>query len=208
MGDLVVLVADADIKQAVRGLLSRSESLGIRPCEPRLQRHPMRDSGCHTGAAEMLRPLGRSYRFALVIFDHHGCGSDEPREAIEQRVEESLAASGWEQDRCKAIVIEPELEAWLWNGSPHVAEALGWGTDYRGLQRYLRRRGLWPDGAPKPLDPKSAMRLALRGAPMGTPRWTSDRFSRIARRTTLANCTDPAFVELRATLRRWFPSRS
>lgn len=208
MGDLVVLAPDADIEQAVGGLLSRSESLGIRPCEAVVRRHPMRDSGCLTSAADLLRPLRGRHRCALVIFDHHGCGSDEPREVIQRRVEESLATSGWGQDGCKAIVIDPELEVWLWNGSPHVAEALGWGTDYRGLQRHLHKRGLWPIGAPKPPAPKAAMRAALRDAPVGGSRWRSHRFSRIAERTTLANCADPAFVEFCATLRRWFPPSS
>lgn len=208
MSDLVVLAPDADIEQAVSGLPSRSQSLGIRPCSALVQRHPMRDSGCRAGAAELLRPLRLSHRFALVVFDYRGCGSVAPRSVIQERVEASFIGSGWEQGSCKAIVIEPELEMWLWNGSPHVAEALGWGTDYRGLQQHLRKRGLWPSGAPKPPAPKSAMRAALRDAPGGGSRWRSHRFSRIAKQTTLAGCTDPAFVEFCATLRRWFPPSS
>lgn len=205
MNDLVVLVPDADIEQAVSGLVSRGESLGIGSCRALVRRHPMRDSGCRTAAAEFLRPLRGSHRFALVIFDHHGCGSDESREVIQQRVEASLVASGWAKKCCKTIVIAPELEVWLWNGSSHVAEALGWRTDYRGLRQYLEKRGLWPSGAPKPPAPKSAMRTALRDAPTGASRWRSNRFSQIAKQTSLAGCTDPAFVEFRTTLRRWFP---
>ena len=206
MNDLVVLTPDADIEQTVRGLLSRTESLGICRCEYEVKRHPGHDPGCRTSAAELLHSLRNNFRFALVIFDRDGCGSSEPREAIQQSVEASLRKNGWEC-RSKVIVIQPEVEAWLWNGSPHVAEALGWRSDYLGVRRLLQKKGLWPAGVTKPPDPKQAMRVAMDNAPVaGSRMWGANRFRRLAKLTTLTGCTDPAFVELVQTLRSWFPA--
>lgn len=200
-----MLVPDADIKQTVRGLFQRSERLGIAPCEPRLLRHPERDPGCRTRAAEVLQKFRSSHAFALVIFDRHGCGSGAPREAIQEEVERSLITSGWDRDRVKAIVIAPELEVWLWNGSPHVSQALGWRHDYAALRRHLEHEHLWGGDSPKPAAPKRAMRTALKNAPHRQKRRSARLFFDLARRTTLAGCTDPAFLELRRTLRTWFP---
>ncbi len=206
MADLVVLVPCADIEKTVQGLLERG-SLGIRGVSFLVVRHPMRDSGCRDGAAELLRPQRGEHRRALVIFDRHGCGSDDAREVIQQTVERKLVLSGWKPECCKAIVIDPEVEAWLWNGSPHVARALGW-RSYTRLRRYLRRACLWPADAPKPPDPKRALKRALRAAPTRRGTWNEQDFLQLARRMTLRGCVDPAFVELRDTLRRWFPPDS
>ena len=205
MNDLVVLVPDADIEQAVRGLFHRSASLGIRPCAPFLLRHSGRDPGCRKEAPRVLQKFRSSHSRAMVIFDRHGCGSAAPREAIQKEVEGGLMASGWDRDRIKAIVIAPELEVWLWNGSPHVSRALGWKGDFAGLRRYLEGRRLWTNDGPKPADPKRAMRAALENAPHPQKRRSARLFFDLARRTTLAGCTDTAFLELRKTLRTWFP---
>lgn len=204
MTDLVVLVPDADIEQTVRGLLARGRSLGSRTVSFTVVRHLMRDSGCRDGAAEVLRSQRGGHRFALVIFDRHGCGSDDARDSIQREVEQNLVRTGWERQCCRAIVIEPELEAWLWNGSVHVARALGW-SRYAELQRHLRRAGLWPADAPKPPDPKQALKTALRAAPTRRGRWNQQDFLQLARETSLRRCVDQAFLELTSTIRRWFP---
>lgn len=203
MADLVVLVPCADIEKTVQGLLERG-SLGIRGVSFLVVRHPMRDSGCRDGAAELLRAQRGGHRFALVIFDRHGCGSDDAREAIQETVERKLVLSGWKPECCKAIVIEPEVEAWLWNGSPQVADALGW-PSYTRLRRHLEHVGLWQAGARKPAKPKQAAKKAREAAPVGVKRWNPRSFERLARTTTLDGCMDPAFRELTSTIRRWFP---
>ena len=68
-------------------------------------------------AVERLRNFVRDHRYAIVVFDKHGCGNpEESRESVRDAVERSLSRNGW-PDRCKAIVIEPELETWIWNRS-------------------------------------------------------------------------------------------
>ena len=103
-----MLVPDADIEQAMYGLLVRADSIDIAPVDFEVRRHVNRDSGCRTDAAKFLRPFSRTYRHALVVFDRHGCGSRGTREEIQEQVEIDLARNGWE-NRSKAIVIDPEL---------------------------------------------------------------------------------------------------
>ena len=159
--DLFVLVADLDIVNAIEGLLGRPQSLGIGTPDFDIERHPRRDSGCRTGADNHLWPFRNMYRYALVVFDRHGCGSDDPRAEIQREVELLLEQGGW-QGRSKAIVIDPEIEAWVWNASPRTADVLGWDGDYPRLRGWLEAQGCWPQGCPKPPEPKKAMKMAIR----------------------------------------------
>ena len=93
-GDLLVLVADLDMEQAVKGLLARPESLEMAPVKFEIRRHPRRDSGCRTGAVEYLRAFLGSYRHALILFDLEGSGSDRAREEARREVEAVLSRSG------------------------------------------------------------------------------------------------------------------
>lgn len=47
-------------------------------------------------------------------------------------------------------------------GSDEVSGILGWDSNYGGLKAWLAGKGLFPDGATKPPDPKKAMKEALR----------------------------------------------
>jgi hypothetical protein len=197
--DLIVVTADADARVALETLLSRNHSLGIRPAKFRCVRYPGRDAGCRSRVHDFLRPFCRQYDHALVVFDRHGCGDDRERDAIEADVEVRLSANGW--DECAAVVIDPELEAWVWSPSPVVGHALGWTGNEPQLRSWLHDRGMLRGGSAKPNVPKEAMHAALRKA--GRP--TSPAiFAEIAGHVSFANCVDPAFEKLVATLRKWF----
>lgn len=199
--DLFVLAADRDIANAVKGLLGRPQSLKIGKLSFDIERHTGRDSGCRARADAYLQSFRDKYRYALVVFDHYGCGSDLPRTQIQSEVEQQLGASGW-QGRSKAIVIDPEIEAWVWNASPRTAGVLGWNSGYPRLQGWLEAQGCWPRGCPKPPCPKEAMEMTIRKTRV---RKSSRLFSCIAARASLRHCADPAFDEFRTTLRSWFP---
>ena len=200
--DLVVLVPDLDIAGTMESLLNRTESIGIRPVSFSVSRHLRRDAGCRTGAVERLREFIRDHRYALVMFDKDGSGDPrESRESIRDDVELRLSKNGWE-NRCRAIVIEPELEAWIWSGSRHVPEVLGWQGDYANLRDRLAALDLWSADVPKPSDPKRALKAVLRKT--RTP-LSAKLYRRLADRVSVRRCADPAFNELRATLQRWFP---
>lgn len=203
--DLVVLVADADWQEVVRSLLQRWKSLGIRRISASVRRHPRHDPGCRIGASQYLRPFLTSHKHALVVFDRDGCGDPGSRTEIRDAVATDLSANGW-RDRSGVIVIEPELESWLWSDSPHVAAALGWGAKQRELRSFLASRALWPSGSPKPPDPKRAAEVAIGGAQVPRkPRRSAAWFGALAEKVSLSHCRDEAFLEMRGTLRRWFP---
>ena len=200
--DLVVLVPDLDLSGTVRCLLNRPESIGIRPVSFLIDKHPQHDGGCRSDAVQRLRRFIRDYRYGLVIFDKDGSGNPrESRDAIEHDVELQLSRNGW-PDRCKAIVIEPELEAWIWNGSEYVAQVLGWKGGYASLRDWLGNRGLWSPETPKPADPKRALEVVLQTTKK--PR-SASLYRKIAETVDLHHCDHPAFNELKSTLQRWFP---
>jgi hypothetical protein len=200
--DLVVLAADVSIEATLRGLLGRPKAIGIRPLQFDSHAHPRRDPGCYREAHEFLAPLRDQYRHALVVFDRNGSGSTEPPEVIEEQVRGLFDASGW-NGRADVVVIDPELEVWVWSDSPKVDEALFWAGREPALRAWVRSRGLWPDGRPKPVDPKRAVQLALEEVRIPL---SSSVFSRLAATVSFERCVDPAFGRLRERLRAWFPA--
>ncbi len=199
--DLVILVPDSDTHWTMRGLLGREPaSLGFRELDFNVLPHPEKDPGCRLRAPEFLRPLCRQYRHALVMFDREGSGRDsEPREELEKAVERQLTTA-WD-DRAAAIVLDPELEVWVWSDSPHVETVLGWKGKTPPLRAWLEQQGLWTPGASKPARPKEAVEAAMRKAKK--PRSPS-RYQDLASQVSIQRCQDPAFAKLLATLRRWF----
>jgi hypothetical protein len=199
--DLVALTADANMAQAMSGLLARSASLEIRPLTFDVLVHPQRDPGCLRRAGDILRPLVHLYDHAMVLFDHEGCGQENVA-AIElaNRLRNELENMGW-RDSAEAIVFEPELEQWVWTNSPHVARVLGWANREPDLRAWLHDHGHWPDEAPKPPRPKEAMEAALFFARI--PR-SSALYRELANNVSLQSRSDPWFLRFSGTLRRWF----
>ena len=198
--DLIVLVADLDAENTITTLLDRSHSLGTRSIVYDWVRHTERDPGCCRGSVNMLRRYQTSHAHALVIFDHHGSGREkEDREAIEHRVEEELKGSGW-GDRAAVIVLDPELEIWVWSDSPEVCGALGWNSR-SDLDAFLLQEGWIDEGQVKPTQPKEAMTAALKQS--RTPR-SARIFEQLAENVSLNRCSDPAFTKLKTVLQGWF----
>lgn len=157
---LIVLAADKHIASVLETLLSRPSDLGIHAMSFDVRRHPESDPGCRTRSAEFLRPLINSYRRALVVFDHRGCGDEEKSPAeVREEVEDELGRNGW-RERSRAIVIDPELESWVWSRSGRVAHVLGWGRSFEPLREWLQAEGFWPAPQLKPSDPKRAVEQA------------------------------------------------
>jgi hypothetical protein len=199
--DLVVLAADQSIEAALRGLLSRPNAIGMRPVDFDTLTHPRRDPGCRLQAHELLSPFCGLYRHALVVFDREGSGGTEPALAMEDALRQLLHGRGW-KSRAEVVVIDPELDVWVWSDSPRVSEALQWTGRKPPLREWLRFRGLWPAGQPKPTNPKAAVLMALRD--VGIPP-SSSIYLRLATSVSVVRCVDPAFDRLRAHLRTWFP---
>jgi len=199
--DLAVLIADKNMEGALRGLLSRPQSLGLRDISCDLYVHPERDPGCLRRGHDFLRPFSQRYAHGLVVFDREGSGQETiDRSLLEQQVELRLASAGW-NDRAAAVVIDPELEVWVWNDSPHVESALGWEAGGLALRDWLKQKGWLLEGANKPIQPKKAVEEALRIS--RRPR-SSSIYHQLAQRVSFDRCIDPSFLRLRQILVRWF----
>lgn len=206
-----MVVADLDAEVAIRTLLlDRQPALGIRlDFDPGgrplgdLLRYSGRDCGCRKDAVELLREPQRTHEHAVLLFDQHGSGAEEQdRTQVEADIEEKLYASGWPEGSVAAIVIQPELEAWVWSDSPHVARSMGWESDIKALRKHLEACGFWPRGSAKPHDPKAAMEIALRQRKKA---FNATIFSQLAGQVGLGRCRDASFAKFRKTLQQWFP---
>lgn len=198
--DLIVLAADKDTEQALAALLRRTQALGIRDVRHRLIVHPQKDPGCYHSGEALLRPFLGEAEHALVILDlaWEGAPSADAT-ALEAAIVERLRPSWGDRGAC--VVIDPEVEAWVWSDSPHVDEVLGWRERTPSLRRWLEQEGLWAEGRAKPTDPKTAFRRALR--PVKIPP-SAALFGKLAERVSVRRCEDPAFARLLARLRAWF----
>jgi hypothetical protein len=91
---LIILTADKDAQFAIRELLHRHADLGIRSIEVDVVAHPHHDGGVFKRAHDFLRPFLKWQR-ALVVLDHDGSGrEDEPREMVEEAIEQRLTSNG------------------------------------------------------------------------------------------------------------------
>lgn len=200
--DLVILVADKNMEFAVKGILDRSKAIKIREVTPLFHVHPENDPGCLLRGHLFLSLFVNQYAHALILLDREGCGKDSStREALEAEIEMQLAQCGW-GNRAAAIVIDPELEMWVWSDSSHVNSVLGWEGKSPTLRDTLKNKGYLSEGKVKPERPKEAMEYALRTA--RKPR-SSSLYFQIARKVSLERCLDPSFVKLKRILQDWFP---
>lgn len=195
-----MLVPDLDYEVGIRALLARHQDLQISPITFGLVRHPHRDPGVRTRAHDLLRPLCRGTARALVLLDYQGCGAHSPPPDLELEIELRLRQNGWEGDRARVVVVDPELEIWLWVRSPLLGQLLGW--EAGALFEWLETEALWPRGSPKPPSPKRAFRSAIHRAGRSP---SASMFKTAAERIDFRGCEDRAFLRLLGALRAWFP---
>jgi phenylpyruvate tautomerase PptA (4-oxalocrotonate tautomerase family) len=207
----VILVADNNMAATFRGYFARDQwhrSLGCAPFDfnPDLGKDLLvdeggNDPGVYNRSHELLRPYLKSHQHALVALDCEWEGSPGQKTIIEH-ITDQLVASGWKKDAVKVIAIEPELENWLWQNNPLVAEALRYRSQ-PDLRSLLEQQGFWPADVAKPPRPKETAEWVLRQT--RRPR-SSAIYEELAGRISVKGCTDTAFLELNDTLRAWFPA--
>lgn len=203
--DLIVLTACKNAQFAIQGILGRQQSLSIRSASADAFVHPERDPGCAKNGVDFLRSQVRRYQHAILMFDFEGSGLQENPDAVVTRLFGALAASGW-GNRAEVILVNPELEAWVWSDSPHVEQVLGWAGRIPSLKSWLVDQG-WIATAEqiKPARPKEAVEAALQEVNVTR---SSSLYRELASKVSLQRCTDPAFVRLVTALRKWFASGS
>lgn len=203
MIDLVSLVADKSMEAAIQGLLRRPQSLGICAIEFETVVHPEHDPGCFHHARKLLDGYVRKAAHALIVLDLAWEGAPaRDGAALERALEASLTgyAEGW----ARAVVIEPELEAWVFTDSPHVPRLLGQEGPFAELRRTLAVEGLWGQDQAKPGDPKRAVEWLLYRAKQ--PR-SSSTYRKLAETVSLQGCRDRSFLRTSRLLQDWFGTR-
>jgi hypothetical protein len=200
MKDLVILVADKNMQFALKGALSRPIAMGIRPLSYEFRVHPGRDGGVRKTGPEILALERRVFNHALLILDFEGSGTELlAAPPLEHQLDARL--QGHWQDRARAIVIEPELDIWVWGSDNALEAAIGWSESLH-IRGWLQQRGFDFDKNGKPARPKEALEDALRKSRL--PR-SSAIYEHIANRISLHRCADRAFLRLKNQMVTWFP---
>ena len=207
MRELVILVADGTMKAVFDAFFGRERwdlrlqcgAFDLWPQEDIFHDPLHTDGGVHKSAQELLRPYLNTHSRAIVVLDQQ-FGGERPAEEVRDETLKNLQANGWAEDRCSVIVIDPELEVWLWQDNPNVSQAIGFTGP--SLRNHLQGNGKWPTGASKPLDPKDTIQELIK--PHKALK-TKVVYSRIARTVSVVGCIDPAFLLFADTLRGWFP---
>jgi hypothetical protein len=207
MRDCIFLLADTNMKAAFEGFLCREQfhrSLGCGAFSFNANLDLVvaagdNETGLYTRGHELLRPYVKTHAHAIVVLDAEWDASPGAA-AISAHVSINLHKSGWNKNNCKVIVIDPELENWIWQRNDHVACALGIDSS----SNFSKAIGLdvWPDGQAKPNKPKETLEAVLRDKRI--PR-SSSIYKNITSRISASNCHDQSFQLLQSTLQSWFP---
>jgi hypothetical protein len=202
MQDLVVLTADKNMQFALRGALLRAEALGIRPITFDFRVHAGRDGGARSSGADVLRSERRRFGCALLVLDFDGCGASagQTPDDVESELDSQLELVWGGQ--AKAIVIDPELETWVWGSNNALHAALGWPLQ-EPVRDWLLRKGYTIGANGKPDQPKEAFKALV---PVHQMPRSSALYESITEKISLASCKDASFQRLRQTLQRWFPA--
>ncbi len=213
MRDIVFHLADRHMEEGLRAFFSRQDWHHVLKCR-RFEVDPMSNSDFYRVAGETdgglwkhahknLHIFKEQYRHAVIMLDAEFDPQPGPN-VLRADIGKAMLASGWDEDRFGVVVIEPELEAWLWAPNHNVARAFGH-ANFEELRTFLESEGLWDPGAPKPHSLKAARDRAARrgGKRTGGPIFRSV-FEHISRRA-LDACVEHGLKTLRMMLGTWFP---
>ena len=196
---LIVLTADTQQKQTVATLLShRWQSLGIRQIQAEIFSHPRHDPGVYHDAGNFLAPFAKQYSHALVLIDAEWGGSPLDVAKIKKKIQFDLDENGW-KGRSAVIVLNPELEIWVWNQSLHVPKLLN--ADWNTIKKIGRQKAYWNANENKPTRPKELLEAVLRQT---NKKRSSSLFVRLAQKVGLESCKDASFNRFRKVLCEWF----
>ncbi len=213
MRDVIFHLADEHMEKGLKAFFARGNwhyAIGCRRFaidpsdENDIYRVPGHtDGGIWKHAANNLRPFREQYQYAVIILDADFEPHPSPQQ-LRADISADMIASGWPTDRFTVIVIEPELEAWLWSPNQTVATAFGH-ENFDQLRARLAAENLWDNGQPKPNDLKRARDRAakLGGKKTGGPIFKGV-FSAISNRACNL-CVEPGFKAMRTALQKWFP---
>jgi hypothetical protein len=206
MRDCFFIVADANMEYTLRGMLSRERfdltlQCGSFAFDARLDLLVAvgdNDPGLFQRIESYVRPVRASHAHLVVMIDAEWAGSPGAAK-IRTHIVEGCLRSGWSEDDVVAVVMDPELENWMWQDSPVIESVVGYSGP--SLRQHLAASGAWPLASAKPPRPKETLEAELRRNRI--PR-SSALYRKVAEKVSVKSCVDPAFADLRAALQRWF----
>jgi hypothetical protein len=209
--DCVFLLADKNMRASFEGFFSRQGfhhslkcgRMDIDPTQDLIVAAGDNDPGLYTRAHEILRSFINTHQHAVVVLDAKWSGSPGAAD-ICAHIGSMLSASGWPADRFTVIVIDPELENWIWQRSIHVAKEIGF-ESLHDMETDIDLSRAWPDEQYKPTSPKDTLEAILRKKRI--PR-SSAIYKKITSQVSVSDCRDSAFLLLAGKLREWFPPDS
>ena len=208
MRDCIFLLADTNMEAAFKGFLCRDQFHQSLQCgafdfdarQDLVVASGANDPGLYNRGHELLRPYTQTHTHAILVLDSEWDGSPGA-DAIDTYISANLYQSGWTDANCKVIVIDPELENWIWQRNDHVACALG--LDSASSFPSAIPADVWPEGQTKPNNPKETLEAVLRANRI--PR-SSSIYKNITSRVSVSNCEEQSFQLFRTTLQTWFPA--
>ena len=202
MVDLLLLLADGNMKAALEAALRRPDALGVRAgLTFKSIVHSGHDGGLRANGAALADTMRRHHLHVLMVLDYEGSGASVPPDEVESRLDQELSRN-W--PNCgKAIVIHPEFDVWAWGSDRAIAPVLGWDAQDGLIRDWLRHKSFEVSETGKPVRPKEALHEICRH--LKKPR-SSSLYGKLAERISLSRCSDESFKRLVDTLRRWFPT--
>lgn len=208
--DLVILCPDGAWPQALRTILSRPQSLRIRPVTVEFIPDPLRDSSPQ--AVDLLRPFQRTAAHALIVRDFHGSGWERKGLAeLERVLRLELASSGWNQNQTDVLIADPEIEGWLRLDSDHVHTLLQERArrNRNGIEQWrsilndaLASYGGVSDNG-KAKAPKEVFHELLKH--YGIPP-SNSLFQYLGNKESLKRCVVPSYLRFLDIMQGWFPA--
>jgi hypothetical protein len=123
------------------------------------------DPGVYARAHELLDFYRHTHTYAIVVLDKAWQGAPSSAQKIRRYITKNLVKRGWYKENVEVIVIEPELEAWIWQDSPHIAKAFEYDPPgYTSIRKWLEAEGFWKAADLKPVQPKEAFELLAKKA--------------------------------------------
>jgi hypothetical protein len=238
MKPLLILTADNECVATLRGFFERKDfhkSLGCGPIqlagvtfdvEKDIRVHPGHDCGVWSDPQMVLFAERKNYAKALIILDEAWEGAPKAENLVSDIEKRAQAEGQWERDRFEVVLIQPELEAWIWQRNIHVAEAFEFPGSDGGLWELLTVQSLaldkrtkkhlfvnldplndvaaWPKNEAKPKNPKGVVEAVSAHCQSGP---ASGVFNEISAKVGVKHCVDGSFHKLRDALRGWFPEK-
>lgn len=211
MRDIVFHLADGQMRACFEACFERTHfyttlGCGVFNVDPQTDIYQIAgqtDPGLYANAHKNLELHKSKYNHALIVLDRQWNDSSKTPLDIELYITANMQRAGWARERFEVVVIDPELETWLFQEKDIFLNAFKPFYGAQALRDHLAETGCWPKGQAKPVDPKAAIGAALQfGKSVSRP----VLFKNVCSRISVKDCRDTAFIKFKETLQRWFPT--